>query len=222
MSSSSIAATRGTAAAGRATALRQLYLVRSGFALVWAILLFLTAANGSPLTAVLLVLYPVFDVAAAVVDVRSQRVGASRGAVGLVVNITVSTLAALGLAVALTSGIPAVLRVWGAWALLAGVLQLVVAVGRRRLGGQWALIISGALSMVAGTTFVVQSFAPGASVVAVAGYALLGGVFFLVSALRLGRAAGTTDMSSSSAGPGRAGWWRSVSHSSAPTGIGSQ
>jgi len=222
MSSSSIAATRGTAAAGRATALRQLYLVRSGFALVWAILLFLTASNGSPLTAVLLVLYPVFDVAAAVVDVRSQRVGASRGAVGLVVNITVSTLAALGLAVALTSGIPAVLRVWGAWALLAGVLQLVVAVGRRRLGGQWALIISGALSMVAGTTFVVQSFAPGASVVAVAGYALLGGVFFLVSALRLGRAAGTTDMSSSSAGPGRAGWWRSVSHSSAPTGIGSQ
>jgi len=222
MSSSSIAATRGTAAAGRATALRQLYLVRSGFALVWAILLFLTASNGSPLTAVLLVLYPVFDVAAAVVDVRSQRVGASRGAVGLVVNITVSTLAALGLAVALTSGIPAVLRVWGAWALLAGVLELVVAVGRRRLGGQWALIISGALSMVAGTTFVVQSFAPGASVVAVAGYALLGGVFFLVSALRLGRAAGTTDMSSSSAGPGRAGWWRSVSHSSAPTGIGSQ
>jgi len=222
MSSSSIAATRGTAAAGRATALRQLYLVRSGFALVWAILLFLTASNGSPLTAVLLVLYPVFDVAAAVVDVRSQRVGASRSAVGLVVNITVSTLAALGLAVALTSGIPAVLRVWGAWALLAGVLELVVAVGRRRLGGQWALIISGALSMVAGTTFVVQSFAPGASVVAVAGYALLGGVFFLVSALRLGRAAGTTDMSSSSAGPGRAGWWRSVSHSSAPTGIGSQ
>ena len=140
MSSSSIAATRGTAAAGRATALRQLYLVRSGFALVWAILLFLTASNGSPLTAVLLVLYPVFDVAAAVVDVRSQRVGASRGAVGLVVNITVSTLAALGLAVALTSGIPAVLRVWGAWALLAGALQLVVAVGRRRLGGQSALV----------------------------------------------------------------------------------
>ena len=189
MSSSSIAATRGTASAGRATALRRLYLVRFGSAMVWTILLFLTASNGSPLTAVLLVLYPVFDVAAAVVDVRSQRVGASRSAVGLVVNITVSTLAALGLAVALTSGIPAVLRVWGAWALLAGVLQLVVAVGRRRLGGQWALIISGALSMVAGTTFVVQSFAPGASVVAVAGYALLGGVFFLVSALRLGRAA---------------------------------
>ncbi len=187
---SSIAATRGTAATGRAAALRRLYLVRFGFALVWAILLFLTASNSSPLTAVLLVLYPVFDVAAAVVDVRSQRVGASRSAVGLVVNITVSTLAALGLAVALTSGIPAVLRVWGAWALLAGVLQLVVAVGRRRLGGQWAMIISGALSVVAGTTFVVQSFAPGASLVAVAGYALLGGVFFLVSALRLGRAAG--------------------------------
>jgi len=192
MSSSSIAATRGTAAAGRATALRQLYLVRFGFALVWAILLFLTASNSSPLTAVLLVLYPVFDVAAAVVDVRSQQGGAARtgSAVGLVATITVSTLAAAGLAVALTSGIPAALRVWGAWAIVAGVLQLVVAVGRRRLGGQWAMVISGALSVVAGTAFVVQSFAPGASVVTVAAYALLGGVFFLVSALRLGRTAG--------------------------------
>ena len=186
---SSIAATRGTAATGRAPALRRLYLVRFGFALVWAILLFLTASNGSPLTAVLLVLYPVFDVAAAVVDVRAQRGGASRT---LVATITVSTLAAVGLAVALTSGIPAALRVWGAWAIVAGVLQLVVAVGRRRLGGQWAMVVSGALSVVAGTAFVVQSFARGASLVTVAGYALLGGVFFLVSALRLGRTAGNT------------------------------
>jgi uncharacterized membrane protein HdeD (DUF308 family) len=210
MSSSSISATRGTAATGGAPALRRLYLVRFGFALVWAILLFLTASNGSALTALLLVVYPVFDVAAAVVDVRAQRGGASRT---LVATITVSTLAAVGLAVALTSGIPAALRVWGAWAIVAGVLQLVVAVGRRRLGGQWAMVVSGALSVVAGTAFVVQSFAPGASVVTVAAYALLGGVFFLVSALRLGRAATTS--------PGT-GWWRSVSHSSAATGIGSQ
>ena len=210
MSSSSISATRGTAATGGAPALRRLYLVRFGFALVWAILLFLTASSNSALTAVLLVLYPAFDVAAAVVDVRAQRGGASRT---LVATITVSTLAAVGLAVALTSGIPAALRVWGAWAIVAGVLQLVVAVGRRRLGGQWAMVISGALSVVAGTAFVVQSFAPGASVVTVAAYALLGGVFFLVSALRLGRAATTS--------PGT-GWWRSVSHSSAATGIGSQ
>jgi len=187
MSSSSIAATRGTAVSGGAPALRRLYLVRFGFALVWAILLFLTASNGSALTALLLVVYPVFDVAAAVVDVRAQRGGASRT---LVATITVSTLAAVGLAVALTSGIPAALLVWGAWAIVAGVLQLVVAVGRHRLGGQWAMVVSGALSVVAGTAFVVQSFAPGASVVTVAAYALLGGVFFLVSALRLGRTAG--------------------------------
>jgi uncharacterized membrane protein HdeD (DUF308 family) len=184
--------------------LRRLYFVRFGFALVWAILLIV--ANGGPPVAVLLVLYPLFDVAAAVVDVRSQRVGA----VGVVVNIIVSALAAVGLAAALISGIPAALRVWGAWALVAGVVQLVVAVGRRRWGGQWAMIVSGALSVVAGVTFVAQSFAPGASLVPVAGYAVLGGVFFLVSALRLG---------TSSAG---AAWWRTVSHSRPPTGIGSQ
>ena len=186
--------TTAPAATGVPT-LRRLYFARFGFALVWAVLLFLTAPGSSLLTPVLLVLYPVFDVAAAVVDVRSSRVDESGGATngsaaGLYVNIAISTLAAVGLAVALTSGIPAVLRVWGVWAIVAGIVQLVVAIRRRRLGGQWAMIASGAISVLAGASFVLMASSAGASLTNVAGYALLGGIFFLVSALRLGRSAG--------------------------------
>jgi uncharacterized membrane protein HdeD (DUF308 family) len=179
------------AAAGLAPTLRRLYVARFGFALVWAVLLFLTASSIGVPTAVLLVLYPVVDVAAAGVDARSSRTDAAGGpatgpAAGLLVNIAISTLAAVGLAVALASGIPAVLRVWGVWAVAAGIVQLVVAVRRRRMGGQGAMIASGALSMLAGASFVLMASNPQASLAGLAGYALLGGIFFLVSALRLG------------------------------------
>lgn len=175
---------------GVAPTLRRLYLVRFGFALVWAVLLFLTASSIGVLTAVLLVLYPAFDVAAAAVDARASRVGGAIGsAAGLYLNVAISTLAAVGLLVAVMSGIPAVLRVWGAWAVVAGIVQLVVALRRRRLGGQWAMIASGSISVLAGVSFVLMASNAGASLTAVAGYALLGGIFFLVSALRLGRAA---------------------------------
>ncbi|WP_199440262.1 hypothetical protein [Umezawaea beigongshangensis] len=171
---------------GIASALRRLYLVRFGFALVWAGALFATASGLGPVSAALLVLYPLFDVAAAVVDARSSR--ASGPAAGLHANIAISSLAGVGLAVAVTSGVPAVLRVWGVWAIVSGLVQLVVGISRRTLGGQWAMIASGGLSAVAGTTFYLQASTGGASLSTLAGYALVGGIFFLVSALRLGRA----------------------------------
>jgi uncharacterized membrane protein HdeD (DUF308 family) len=63
--------------------------------------------------------------------------------------------------------------------------QLVGDGGRRRLGGQWAMIVSGGISTVAGISFVAQAGRDAASVRGLAGYALLGGIFFLASALRL-------------------------------------
>lgn len=167
-------------------ALRKLYLVRFAFAALWAVLLFTTADTLGPLSATLLVAYPLFDVACAVVDMRSARThdGPVRG---LSVNIALSALTAIGLAVAATSGIPAVLRVWGVWAVAAGLVQLVVGAVRRRLGGQWAMIAGGAISTVAGASFFAQAGKDDPDLRNLAGYAVLGGVFFLVSALRLGR-----------------------------------
>jgi uncharacterized membrane protein HdeD (DUF308 family) len=131
------------------------------------------------------VAYPVFDVAAAVVDAGSSKT--AKPVAGLYVNVVISLLATAGLAVAASSGIPGVLRVWGSWAIVSGLVQLVVGVLRRGLGGQWPMILSGGISVVAGASFILQATKDGASLTTLAGYATLGGVFFLVSALRLGR-----------------------------------
>jgi uncharacterized membrane protein HdeD (DUF308 family) len=168
---------------GIAPSLRRLYFVRFAFALVWAALLFTTASSLGPVSVALLVLYPLFDVAAAIVDARSAK--ETRPVLGLYVNIAISLLAAAGLAVAASSGIPGILRVWGSWAVVAGLVQLAVGVGRRALGGQWPMILSGGISVLAGGSFILQATKDGASLVNLAGYAVLGGIFFLVSALRL-------------------------------------
>ncbi|GGU17126.1 hypothetical protein [Lentzea flava] len=168
-----------------ASALRRLYFVRFGFAVVWAALLFVTRSELGPVSVALLVLYPLFDVAAAVVDARSSR--ATGPVRGLYLNIAISLLAAAGLAVAGASGVPAVLRVWGAWAIVSGLVQLFVGVSRRGMGGQWPMILSGGISVLAGSSFIAMASAEGASFANLAGYATIGGIFFLVSALRLGR-----------------------------------
>lgn len=173
------------AAGGIAPALRQLYFVRFGFAIVWAAVLFADKSDLGPLGVTLLVVYPLFDVAAAVVDARSAHaVGPVRG---LQVNMAISLIAAVGLAIAGASGVPAVLRVWGAWAIVSGIVQLMVGVVRRQMGGQWPMILSGGISVLAGGSFVAGASASDPKLTNVAGYAVLGGIFFLVSALRLGR-----------------------------------
>jgi uncharacterized membrane protein HdeD (DUF308 family) len=172
-----------------AFALRRLYFVRFGFAVVWAALLFATKSDLGPVGISLLVLYPLFDVAAAVVDARSSR--AAGQARGLYVNIAISLLAAIGLALAASSGVPAVLRVWGTWAIVSGLVQLAVGVSRRGMGGQWPMILSGGISVLAGASFITMASGANPSPASLAGYAVLGGIFFLVSALRLGRTADT-------------------------------
>jgi uncharacterized membrane protein HdeD (DUF308 family) len=177
---------RRSAPAGLPAALRKLYFLRFAFAAVWAALLFATDGPLGVLTGTLLVVYPLFDVACAVVDLRSAS-RSGRPSRNLYLNIALSTLAGAGLAIAATDGIASVLRVWGVWAVTAGIVQLLVGVARRQLGGQWAMIVSGAISTFAGASFFAQAGRDGASLNNLAGYAFLGGVFFLVSALRLGR-----------------------------------
>ena len=65
--------------------LRTLYLVRAAFAVGWALLLVLTAASPGPLSSSLLLLYPLADLVAAVVDHRATR--ATKPAPALFVNM---------------------------------------------------------------------------------------------------------------------------------------
>ncbi|KOX03132.1 hypothetical protein [Micromonospora sp. NRRL B-16802] len=170
-----------------ADALRRLHFGRFAFAIVWAAVTFPLARDLTPLTVALLVIYPLFDVAAAVVDARSSR--ATGTPTLLYVNVAISLLAAVGLAVAGTSGIPAALRVWGAWAVVAGLVQLLVAVSRRKMGGQWPMIISGGISVLAGGSFIAAASADNPVLTNAVGYAIPGAIFFLISAIRLSRGA---------------------------------
>jgi hypothetical protein len=172
---------------GIAPFLRRLYFVRFGFAIVWAGLLVVTASTINPLSATLLVLYPVFDMAAAVVDARSSR--SAKPVPGLYVNIAISLLAAVGLAIALSSGAP---RRAAGLGCLGHLVRPRPALRRPHppfAGRPVAMIISGAISTVAGASFILQAGQPGAGLSTLAGFATLGGIFFLVSARRPGRAA---------------------------------
>lgn len=164
-------------------ALRQLYFVRFGFAIVWAILLMVIAKTLNPGAVALIISYPLFDAAAAIVDYRSS--GSSRPKGPLYISMALSLLTAIGLAAVAGSGIPDVLRVWGGWAITAGLVQLSVAILRWRLGGQLAMILSGGISALAGTAFLVMAGGPNPALTGVGGYAILGGIFFLISAIRL-------------------------------------
>jgi uncharacterized membrane protein HdeD (DUF308 family) len=163
--------------------LRRLYLVRFAFALVWAGLFVATSDPFGTIALVLAVLYPAFDLGAAVVDARTS----GRSTPALYVNILLSAAAAVALLAVGTGDVGDVLVVWGLWAITAGVVQLLVGVVRRGLGGQWPMILSGGISVLAGAGFAMSS-GDATSVTPIAGYAALGGVFFLVSALRLRRA----------------------------------
>lgn len=151
-------------------------------------MLFADKSHLGALGVTLLVIYLLFDVAAAIVDVRSS--GSTGPIRGLQTNIAISAIATVGLAVAGTSGVPAVLRVWGAWAIVSGAVQLIVGLSRRKrqMGGQWPMMLSGGISVLAGAQFVLGASASNPKLTDVGGYAVLGGIFFLVSALRLGRA----------------------------------
>jgi uncharacterized membrane protein HdeD (DUF308 family) len=165
-----------------AVTLSRLYAVRFVVAIAWAAVLALTAPGPGPLLAVLVVAYPLVDAAAVLVQLRAAP-GTSR--VPETVNLVLSVLAAIGLGVAAVSSVGAVLTVWGAWAIASGATQLATAILRRTAGGQIPLIVSGAISLLAGAGFIVQGARGGTSATGIAGYAVLGGVFFLIAGIRL-------------------------------------
>jgi uncharacterized membrane protein HdeD (DUF308 family) len=94
---------------------------------------------------------------------------------------------AIAVIVALSVDASLVLDVFGVWAVLSGLLQLATAARRwKRFGAQWAMILSGGQSALAGVFFIAQahgSMSP--AIVKVAGYAGVGAIYFLVSALWL-------------------------------------
>jgi hypothetical protein len=166
--------------------LRQFYYLRAGVAFAWVAVVVLLAHLGVPplVGFALLVIYPLWDALANVLDVRNS--GGLRANPGQQFNAAVSLATAVALIVGLVvAGNKGALFVFGVWALLSGVLQLAVGIQRRKLGGQVFMMISGAQSALAGVLMGIRAFGEPRSFAELAPYAAFGGLYFLLSALRL-------------------------------------
>jgi len=170
---------------GQARWLKSYYFIRAGFSVLWVAAVFAWGRNVPALMATLLVVYPAWDAAANCVDaVRSG--GLSRNRMQAL-NVLISLAAALAVLLALQADSRHVLEVFGAWAILSGLLQLGTAIHRwKSYGAQWAMILSGGQSALAGGLFIARALAPTPPPLAsVAGYAAVGAFYFLISALWL-------------------------------------
>lgn len=165
--------------------LARYYLVRAIVAAVWVVAAVAIGRSNAIAGALLLVSYPAWDALANWLDARGS--GGLRTNLTQAFNIAVSLIAAIAVAVALQSSMNAVLAVFGIWAIAAGLAQLLTGVRRwRRFGAQWAMILSGAQSTLAGVFFVTQAgLAKIPTIVDVAPYAAFGAFYFLVSAVVL-------------------------------------
>jgi hypothetical protein len=170
--------------------LRSLYLIRVVFSLIWVVLVFMTSASlkskdaPTAIAAVLLVIYPLWDVIATPIERRMAGTGSTSSVSAI--NMALGLAATIGMIIAVFSTIRTALLVFGIWALLSGAIQLSVAIQRRRtVGAQWPMIISGGLSVLAGAAFAAMSGSATSGLSTVAGYSAFGAFWFLVSAIAL-------------------------------------
>ena len=180
----SSATSASTSTSTFSAALRRLYFIRFAFAIVWAALMFATSTMAGPILTILLIVYPLFDAAAVLWQLRANP-DAQRSKAAEWVNVVVSVIVAIALGVASTISIAAALAVWGVWAIGAGIPQLIAAIRNRRSGGQVPQMLSGGISVFAGSAFLLQGLQGAGNIAGVAGHAILGAIFFLVSAIRL-------------------------------------
>ncbi|MBB4364592.1 uncharacterized membrane protein HdeD (DUF308 family) [Bradyrhizobium sp. CIR18] len=169
----------------RAQWLKQYYFLRAAFSVAWVIAAFAVAPSSAAIAATLLVAYPAWDAAANYLDAFCS--GGLNQNRTQVLNVLVSLATTLAVILALRVSMNWVLGIFGAWAILAGLLQLGTAVRRwRSYGAQWAMVLSGGQSALAGGFFIFQATMPAIpSIANVAGYAAVGALYFLVSAVWL-------------------------------------
>jgi uncharacterized membrane protein HdeD (DUF308 family) len=165
--------------------LKTYYYLRFAVSAIWVALAFTVAKAMPPLAAVMLVAYPAWDALANYLD-ASRSGGLTRNK-SQMLNLVVSLVTAVAVAATLPHGMHPVLQIFGVWAVLSGLFQLLTGVRRwKSYGAQWAMILSGAQSGLAGAHML--SKAAGAAPVSIADiapYAAFGAFYFLISAVSL-------------------------------------
>ncbi|RWC47907.1 DUF308 domain-containing protein [Mesorhizobium sp.] len=165
--------------------LKRYYFARAAFSVIWVAAALTAGRQSFTVAAILLIIYPAWDAAANYVD--AARNGGLANNRSQAINVAVSSVMTLAVTVALTMSMNWVLGGFGLWAIFSGLLQLATAVRRlKTTGGQWTMILSGGQSAIAGAFFIAQALKPDEpSIANVAGYAGLGALYFLVSAVWL-------------------------------------
>jgi pimeloyl-ACP methyl ester carboxylesterase len=164
--------------------LRNLYFARTAVQLIWAGTVLVTAANKPGIAAILLILYPLWDVACTLYELRS---GSNSGTTPYL-NAALGTITAIAIGITVFSHPMYAVAAFGAWALAAGLLQLAAGVSRRKkFSGQWAMILSGAQSTAAGVAFVAGGLSGKVHIADLGGYAIFGGIYFLIGGILLSR-----------------------------------
>lgn len=173
-----------------ARSLSKLYFVRTGVSLAWVITLSTRssslgqASTPSAVIAVLLVLYPLADAVATFVDIRTTPIESQT--LFQRINLVISLLAAVAVAVVAEHGFGAILEVFGLWAILSGAIQLIVGLRRHTLiSAQWFMVISGGGSTFAGATFVKWSGSPHDGLATLLQYSTGGAAWYLIAAVWL-------------------------------------
>ena len=172
----------------QAHSLRNLYFTRTAVQVLWAGVVLATAASNPALAAGLLILYPLWDVACTVYDLRSSTRSNSGQPTAQYVNAALGSLAAIGIALTAFKAPQRAVVIFGAWALAAGLAQLAVGISRRKkLGGQWAMMLSGLQSAAAGVAFILGGVHDKTHIKDLGGYAIFGGVYFLIAGFLMHR-----------------------------------
>ncbi|HEY8955786.1 hypothetical protein [Chitinophaga sp.] len=169
-----------------ARSLRRLYFLRASFSIIWVILVVTLAKTNPAIATVLFIIYPAWDAIATFLDIKANPPAASK--TPQYVNAGISIITTIAVTIALQKGIPAAFIVFGAWAILTGLIQLILGLRRRKqLGGQWPMIISGGQSALAGGAFIAMAHDPNAGISTLAGYAAFGAFYFILTAVRLSK-----------------------------------
>lgn len=165
--------------------LQSYYFTRAAVSIAWIALAVVVGKNAPSIGAILLVAYPAWDAFANYLD--AKKTGGLSSNPSQALNLAVSGISAVAVATALRSSMNAVINVFGAWAILSGLLQLLTASRRwKSAGAQWVMVLSGAQSALAGVFFFkMAAAATPPSIVTVAPYAGFGALYFLVSAIWL-------------------------------------
>lgn len=169
-----------------AKSLKKLYILRAGFSILWVVLVSFFAKTNVAFATVLFVVYPAWDVIATYIDLKIHSFNIDM--TPQYINGLISIITTIGVVVALQFGISEAIIVFGVWAILTGLIQLVLGLQRRKkLEGQWPMIISGGQSVLAGAVFIATAHQPNQGINSLAGYAAFGAFYFLLAAFRLSK-----------------------------------